>query len=198
MSELRRQGACRHEHNGRSRKVSIFGNPISIRKNAVMPHRISTQATSPTGSLFTAKSTARCVSLQERSVTLPAEPQTAQRCMLKSTLKLFAIAVLCTGVAVPASFAAAPIAFAQDHDHHDDHPADNHDNHGGYVRHDEYKKGYRMPQADWARGQRIDYRTYHLNAPPRGYEWRSVDGNYVLGAVATGVIASAIVASTIH
>ena len=109
---------------------------------------------------------------------------------MRSTLKMFAIAALCTSI-------AAPVSFAQDHrdDHHDDHRDDHR---GGYVRHDEWKKGYRMPKQDWARGQRVDYRTYHLSAPPRGYEWRAVDGNYVLGAVATGIIASAIVASTIH
>jgi Ni/Co efflux regulator RcnB len=108
---------------------------------------------------------------------------------MKSTLRMLATAALCVSIAAPASFAQ---------DHHDDHPADHHDDHGGYVRHDEYKKGYRMPKADWARGQRIDYRTYHLSAPPHGYEWRAVDGNYVLAAVATGVVASAIVASTVH
>jgi Ni/Co efflux regulator RcnB len=109
---------------------------------------------------------------------------------MKSALKMLAVAVLCASI-------AGPVSFAQDH--HDDHPADHHDDHGGgYVRHDEWKKGYKLPPADWARGQRIDYRTYHLSAPPRGYEWRAVDGNYVLAAVATGVIASTIVASTIH
>jgi Ni/Co efflux regulator RcnB len=115
---------------------------------------------------------------------------------MKSTLKMFAVAALCACVAVPASFAQD-----RDHrdDHHDDHPAAHQDDHrGGFVRHDEYRKGYRMPKNDWQRGQRIDYHAYHLNAPPRGYEWRAVDGNYVLGAIATGVIASAIVASTIH
>ena len=102
---------------------------------------------------------------------------------MKSTLKLFAVAALCSSIAVP-------VSFAQEHrdEHHDDH----------YVKHDEWKKGYHMSHDDWARGQRVDYRTYHLSAPPRGYEWRSVDGNYVLAAVATGVIASAIVASTVH
>jgi Ni/Co efflux regulator RcnB len=44
----------------------------------------------------------------------------------------------------------------------------------------------------------VDYHTYHLRKPPRGYEWREVDGNYVLAAVAGGIIASAIVASTVH
>ncbi len=102
---------------------------------------------------------------------------------MKPILKMLAAAAICSVIAVPASFAQ---------DHHDDH----HDDH--YVRHDEWKKGYHMSHDDWARGQRIDYRTYHLSAPPRGYEWRAVDGNYVLAAVATGVIASAIVASTVH
>ena len=82
------------------------------------------------------------------------------------------------------------LAFAQDHDHDQDH--------GHYVRHDEWKKGAHIKNEDWARGEQVDYRRYHLNAPPRGYEWRQVDGNYVLAAVATGVIASAVVASTVH
>jgi Ni/Co efflux regulator RcnB len=84
-------------------------------------------------------------------------------------------------------------------DARDEHPAADaaHDNHA-YVRHDEWKKGYHMNKDDWARGEVIDYNTYHLKKPPRGYEWRLVDGNYVLAAVATGIIASAIVASTVH
>jgi Ni/Co efflux regulator RcnB len=83
------------------------------------------------------------------------------------------------------------LAFAQDH--HDDH----HDNHA-YVRHNEWKKGARMNHDDWNRGEKVDYRQYHLNAPPRGYEWREVDGNYVMAAVATGLIASVVVASAAH
>lgn len=82
-----------------------------------------------------------------------------------------------------------PMSFAQDH------PDEHHDT---YVRHDEWKKGYHMKQEDWNRARPVDYKQYHLSPPPHGYEWRSVDGNYVLAAVATGVIASAVVASTIH
>ena len=74
---------------------------------------------------------------------------------------------------------------------------DSHDNHG-YVHHEEWKKGATMRKEDWARGEHIDYKEHHLRAPPHGYEWRQVDGNYVLAAVATGVIASAIVASEAH
>jgi Ni/Co efflux regulator RcnB len=92
-------------------------------------------------------------------------------------------------VASAFSVALSVGAVAQDHrdDHHDDHQA--------YVKHDEWKKGYHMKDEDWHRGAPVDYRTYHLKAPPRGYEWRQVDGNYVLAAVATGVIASVVAAS---
>jgi len=86
--------------------------------------------------------------------------------------------------------AGSSLVFAQDH-HDDPHAAH-------YVRHDEWHKGAKISHDDWNRGQVVDYRTYHLSAPPNGYQWRSVDGNYVLAAVATGVIASAIVASTVH
>jgi Ni/Co efflux regulator RcnB len=55
-----------------------------------------------------------------------------------------------------------------------------------------------MNNNDWSRGQRVDYRTYHLAAPRRGYEWRQVDGNFVMAAVATGVIASVVAASAAH
>ncbi|SFS01773.1 regulator RcnB of Ni and Co efflux [Granulicella pectinivorans] len=88
---------------------------------------------------------------------------------------------------------SAGLAFAQDH--HDDH---HDDPHAGYVHHDDWQKGHRMNHDDWNRGQRIDYRAYHLSAPRRGYEWRQVDGNYVMAAVATGLIASVVVASAAH
>ena len=89
----------------------------------------------------------------------------------------------------------AGVSFSQDH--HDDHHDNHHDNHA-YVHHNEWRKGYRMQHDDWNRGERVDYRQYHLHAPPRGYEWREVDGNYVMAAVATGVIASIVVASATH
>ena len=109
---------------------------------------------------------------------------------MRLALRILSVAALCATTAMPLSFAQ---------DHRDDHPADHHDAPGGgYVRHDDWKKGHKLPPADWARGQRIDYHAYHLNAPPNGYEWRAVDGNYVLAAVATGLVASVIIASTIH
>ena len=67
--------------------------------------------------------------------------------------------------------------------------ADDHDNHG-YVHHPEWKKGAKIQDSDWHRAAPVDYKARHLRAPPHGYEWREVDGNYVLAAVATGIIRS--------
>ena len=43
--------------------------------------------------------------------------------------------------------------------------------------------------------QRIDYRERHLSEPPRGYEWRQSNGQYVLAAITTGLIASIILSN---
>ena len=82
--------------------------------------------------------------------------------------------------------------FAQDRPQ--DHSSDNRH----YVHHADWKKGTRLNQGDWNRGDRVDYKQYHLTAPPNGYEWRQIDGNYVLAASATGLVSRVIVASTIH
>jgi len=49
-----------------------------------------------------------------------------------------------------------------------------------------------MGQDDWNGAQPVDYRAHHLRHPPRGYEWRQSNGQYVLAAVVTGVIAATI------
>jgi Ni/Co efflux regulator RcnB len=79
------------------------------------------------------------------------------------------------------------VAVAQDQDHHDaDHhdatAQDHHDNHS-YVEHKDWRKGGRVDHDDWNRGDQVDYHQYHLSAPPRGYEWRMVDGYYVLANI---------------
>jgi len=96
----------------------------------------------------------------------------------------------------PLAFAAALMlfaagnapAFAQQH----------YDPHGGpphHEEHDNWHKGYRMHDEDWRRGQPVDWRHERLRPPPRGYEWRVVDGRYVLAAIATGIIADIILMS---
>ena len=98
-------------------------------------------------------------------------------------------------------------SFAQDNDHHDDHNANNnammmshHDDHPAnsmmMQAHHSWHKGDHISNADWNRGLHIsDYRQYHLSRPPHGYEWRRVDNNFVLAAVAGGLVASVIAAS---
>ena len=77
-----------------------------------------------------------------------------------------------------------------------DHHSEDHGQH--YVRHNEWRKGSHISLSDWSRGEQIDWHAHHLRQPPRGYGWREVDGNYVLAAVTTGVIASVIIASQVH
>jgi len=55
--------------------------------------------------------------------------------------------------------------------------------------HHDWHKGGRIEHDDWNRGQPVDWKAHHLHRPGRGQEWRQVDGNYVLAAAATGLIA---------
>lgn len=87
---------------------------------------------------------------------------------MKQLHTVLALAILSTSL-------MGRVSIAQDHhdvaqDHHDDH---------AYVEHKEWKKGAPIKQEDWNRGEKVDYQRNHLSAPPRGYEWRSVDGHYV-------------------
>ncbi len=86
---------------------------------------------------------------------------------------VLALAILSTSI-------TGHVALAQEHHDNQDH----HDNHA-YVEHKEWKKGAPIRHEDWNRGERVDYHQNHLSAPPRGYEWRSVDGHYVLANTST-------------
>lgn len=115
------------------------------------------------------------------------------------------------------SLLAAPLsgAFAQSwNDRHDDRRNDTmmmqrHDDHRGNsmmmqrhddgrdYRHSNWRKGGRIDRHDWNRGHRVnDWQRRHLQRPPRGYEWRQVDNNYVLAAAATGLIAALVMANS--
>jgi Ni/Co efflux regulator RcnB len=78
-------------------------------------------------------------------------------------------------------------------DYRDDRRDDRHDNHrarGAGPRHDLYR-GQRLPSNYHNRQYVVDnWRSHRLSAPPRGYHWVQVGGDYVLAAVATGIIAS--------
>jgi len=82
------------------------------------------------------------------------------------------------------------------------------DNRGEYRNYGYREGGYRGqgrgvgPSHSWYRGDRMpyeyrtrhyvvdDWRGHHLYAPPRGYQWVQSGGDYLLVAVATGIIAS--------
>lgn len=53
----------------------------------------------------------------------------------------------------------------------------------------EYYKGGRMP-AQYRSHQYVvdDWRGHHLSAPPRGYHWVQTGGDFVLVAIASGII----------
>jgi Ni/Co efflux regulator RcnB len=101
------------------------------------------------------------------------------------------------------SLLATPMAAMAQPDRHDDHNnmmMQNHDDHRGGpgmmagAPH-QWRQGDHIDRGNWGHYDRVDYRRYHLRQPPRGYEWRRVDNNYVLAAAATGLIASVIAAS---
>ena len=82
----------------------------------------------------------------------------------------------------------------RDNEHRDFHPG-----------HDMDRRGFPQPHAEWRRGDRVprefrgrnyvvnDWRGQRLQAPPRGYQWVGVGGDFVLTAVATGIIAQIVI-----
>ncbi len=112
------------------------------------------------------------------------------------------------------TLASGGIAFAQPNGHHDrgrdeqvqrSDQRDRHGNNGRWSdrrdhRNERWEERGAGPNHDFRRGQRLpieyrhrqyvvdDWRGYHLSAPPRGYHWVQTGGDYVLVAIATGVI----------
>lgn len=127
-------------------------------------------------------------------------------------MKLFASALIAAVMLTGSS-----VAMAQHHDHGDRDGHGWHDDRGDHGRgHDRDRREYGRYDHDhdrrrdhdrhwvppghrhhWVRGHRYygptyvvrDYRTYRLRPPPRGYHWvRDDDGQYLLVAIATGII----------
>jgi Ni/Co efflux regulator RcnB len=95
-------------------------------------------------------------------------------------------------VAMSGAATAAPQSRDDHRDRRDDHRPPAHHDKGHDHRPHRYARGERL--GDGHRGSRVDYHRYHLSAPPRGHEWRRVDNDYVLVAVATGIITSVVAA----
>ena len=77
--------------------------------------------------------------------------------------------------------------YAPPQQHSEDRPQ--HHGYGGWHQGDHYN-GHRYVVRDWHR--------HHLNPPPEGYEWVQSGDDYVLIAIATGIIASIIANSMAH
>jgi len=100
-------------------------------------------------------------------------------------MKALTLAVAVSALAI----GAAGVAAAQT-----DHAGYNHPGWGqDQGASHQWQRGERMGYNDWSTAQPVDYRQHHLSRPHRGYEWRESNGRYVMAAVATGVIASAII-----
>jgi Ni/Co efflux regulator RcnB len=80
----------------------------------------------------------------------------------------------------------------QDSRHHDARIFRGHDNRVYYynARSPDFRRGGYIPREFRNPQYRVmDYRTHHLSAPPRGHQWVQVGADYVLIAMATGLIA---------
>lgn len=104
--------------------------------------------------------------------------------------------------------------YSQNDRNRDDH-GDRHDGNqargGGRAGDEGYGGGHHWdgagPEHNWHRGDRLpenyrsnqyvvsDWRGHHLRQPPRGYHWVQSGNDYVLTAIATGVIADLIINS---
>ncbi|HLJ77911.1 MAG TPA: RcnB family protein [Acidobacteriaceae bacterium] len=103
---------------------------------------------------------------------------------MRRVMNMVAVGTLALGLVSGAAIAQ---------EHHDDQEHHDQYHHDQYVRHDDWRKGHHMRHEDWDRGQRIDdWQARHLRRPPRGYEWREMDGQYVM-ANRDGVIFQVVV-----
>ena len=110
-------------------------------------------------------------------------------------MKCLLTAVAAISLAGTLAFGTAASAQSDDYYHHHD---------GNYYHRDVQSVDYRGGRADrqdggypgfsdWDRAHRVvDYHRYGLYHPAPGFEWRWVDGCFVLGNVATGLISDVI------
>ena len=51
-----------------------------------------------------------------------------------------------------------------------------------------WARGERLPSNYRTRSHYVDYRRHHLRQPPRGYQWVQVNNQYLMVALASGMI----------
>jgi Ni/Co efflux regulator RcnB len=116
---------------------------------------------------------------------------------------------------IATALAGGGIVFAQSRDEHKDHAAparaaapapraaarpaarpamamraDPHAGERGAGPSHDFRRGGRLP-TEYRNNQYVvdDWQNHHLRRPPNGYHWVQTGGDYVLAAVATGIIA---------
>lgn len=97
----------------------------------------------------------------------------------------YTLASLLAAATVSSVF-AGPVAAEPEHGAN--HNGWGHDRGSAYT----YQRGEHMGRNDWGNAPVVDYRARHLRRPRAGYEWREHNGNYVMVAIASGLIASVI------
>ena len=134
-------------------------------------------------------------------------------------MKRLIITTLAATLLAGTALSGTAMAAGQRHDDRGRYDQRHDGRHDGRYDHDrrDYghdRRGYSHDRRDqrhayrhWQRGQRLDaryrdnryyvrdYHRYGLHSPPRGYRWQRVDDSYILAAVATGLIASVIIAN---
>jgi len=64
----------------------------------------------------------------------------------------------------------------------------------GWHKKSDVRDGGHMSRNDWKRSKVVDYRKHkRLSAPPKGYQWRQLDGKFVLVAKSNGVITTIVI-----
>ena len=112
-----------------------------------------------------------------------------------------------TAMAQPVPGQQPPMAYGhqgyQNHQGYQDHQS--YPDHQGYPSHQAYQNhrpsnGHQWHQGDHFSDNRVivhDYNHYHLRPPPEGYQWVNSGGQFLLIAVASGIIAS-VIAGSMH
>ena len=106
--------------------------------------------------------------------------------------------LICAIVAMSFATWGSAIAQGKDRDRNDrGQRAEQRDRHDNNARRDargagpnhQFHRGQRLPVAYRHRNYVVnDWRGHHLSAPPRGHHWVQTGSDYVLVAIATGII----------
>ncbi len=88
------------------------------------------------------------------------------------------------------SLSASSLAFAQRNGERNDRGRNERQDERGAGPNHAFHRGERLP-TEYRHRQYVvdDWRGHNLSAPPRGYNWVQTGSDYVLVAIATGVIA---------